>query len=54
VPDAQVTSSAFRQEVSMPWKDCSMMEERLRLVSGLLEGESILGGQSENRGSSNR
>jgi transposase-like protein len=25
----------------MPWKECSVMDERLRLVAKLLEGESM-------------
>ncbi|WP_459698147.1 helix-turn-helix domain-containing protein, partial [Acidisoma sp. C75] len=29
------------QEVSMPWKECSVMDERLRLIARLLEGESM-------------
>jgi transposase InsO family protein len=31
----------FGREVSMPWKECSVMEERLRFVARLLEGESM-------------
>jgi transposase InsO family protein len=29
------------QEVSMPWKECSVMEERLRFVARLLDGEPM-------------
>jgi hypothetical protein len=32
---------ACLREVSMPWKECSVMEERLRFVVRLLEGEAI-------------
>jgi hypothetical protein len=28
-------------EVWMPWKECSVMEERLRFVARLLEGEAM-------------
>jgi hypothetical protein len=36
--------NSFRQragEVLMPWKECSVMEERLRFVARLLEGEGM-------------
>jgi transposase InsO family protein len=36
-----VTLSAFAREVSMPWKECSVMDERLRFVARLLEGEAM-------------
>src|ERR1700675_2819993 len=29
------------REVEMPWKECSAMEERLRFVARLLEGEAM-------------
>jgi transposase InsO family protein len=29
------------QEVSMPWKECSLVEERFRFVTRLLEGETM-------------
>jgi len=29
------------REVSMPWKECSVMDERLRFVARLLEGEAM-------------
>src|SRR6188472_1237729 len=41
VPDTWVTLSAFEREVSMPWKECSVMDERLRFVAKLLDGESM-------------
>ena len=28
----------------MPWKECSVMDERLRFVARLLDGESMIGG----------
>jgi transposase len=36
-----VTLSAFPAEVEMPLKKCSVMEERLRFVARLLEGEAM-------------
>jgi transposase InsO family protein len=36
-----VTLSGKGREVSMPWKECSVMDERLRFVSRLLEGEAM-------------
>ena len=32
---------AIWAEVLMPWKECSVMEERLRFVARILEGESM-------------
>jgi hypothetical protein len=29
------------KEVSMPWKECSVMDERLRFIARLLEGERM-------------
>jgi transposase InsO family protein len=34
-------TSAFEREVSMPWKECSVMDERLRFVAKLLDGEAM-------------
>jgi transposase len=31
----------FWPEVLMPWRECSVMEERLRFVARLLEGEGM-------------
>jgi transposase InsO family protein len=31
----------FSREVSMPWKECSVMDERLRFVARLLDGEPM-------------
>jgi transposase InsO family protein len=31
----------FGREVSMPWKECSVMDERLRFVARLLDGEAM-------------
>ena len=31
----------FRPEVLMPWRECSVMEERLRFVARLLDGEGM-------------
>jgi transposase len=31
----------MRREVGMPWKECSAVEERLRFVARLLQGESM-------------
>jgi transposase InsO family protein len=31
----------FRREALMPWKECSVMEERLRFVARLLDGEAM-------------
>jgi hypothetical protein len=28
-------------EVAMPWKECSVVEERLRFVARLLDGEAM-------------
>jgi transposase len=36
-----VTPSASWREVGMPWKECSVMDERLRFVSRLLDGEPM-------------
>jgi transposase InsO family protein len=33
--------AGLASEVSMPWKECSVMEERLRFVARLLEGEPM-------------
>src|ERR1700746_4019888 len=41
VPDTWVTLFAFWREVLMPWKASSVMEERLRFVARLLDGESM-------------
>src|ERR1043165_2803475 len=40
-PDTWVTLSAFEREVSMPWKEYSVMDERLRFVAKLLDGEAM-------------
>src|ERR1700686_3933038 len=41
VPDTWVTLFAFcKREVWMPWKASSVMEERLRFVARLLDGEA--------------
>jgi hypothetical protein len=29
------------KEVDMPWKECSVMDERIRFVARLLEGEKM-------------
>jgi transposase-like protein len=34
-------SAVLRREVSMPWKERSVMEERLRFVARLLDGEAM-------------
>src|SRR5258706_9558523 len=34
-------NSCFRAGVSMPWKECSVMDGRLRFVAKLLDGESM-------------
>lgn len=31
----------LQREVSMPWKECLVMEERLRFVARLLDGEAM-------------
>ncbi len=31
----------FGREVLMPWKECSVMDERLRFVARLLDGEPM-------------
>jgi hypothetical protein len=31
----------WKQEVSMPWKESSVMDERLRFVARLIEGEEM-------------
>lgn len=31
------------REVGIPWKECSVVEERLRFVARLLEGEAMTG-----------
>jgi hypothetical protein len=38
-----VTASPRRAwgKLSMPWKECSVVEERLRFVARLLEGEAM-------------
>jgi transposase len=44
VPDTWVTLSACdnaRREGPMPWKECSVVEERLRFVARLLDGEAM-------------
>ena len=42
VPDTWVTLSAFsRREVWMPWRESTVMEERLRFVARRLEGERM-------------
>src|SRR6201997_3899323 len=42
VPDTLVTFSAFvLREVWMPWKASSVMDERLRFVARLLDGEAM-------------
>src|ERR1700756_1976313 len=41
VPDTWVTLFAFWREVLMPWKASSVMEERLRFVGRLLDGEAM-------------
>lgn len=33
----------IRQEVEMPWKDVTVMDERIRFVARLLEGEQMAG-----------
>src|SRR5271156_4437106 len=40
-PDTWVTLSVSRREVAMPWKECSVMDERLRFVAKLLDGEAM-------------
>ena len=29
------------KEASMPWKECSVMDERVRFIARLLDGESM-------------
>src|ERR1700730_3351629 len=41
VPDTWVTPFPFPGEAWMPWKECSMMDERLRFVARLLDGEAM-------------
>src|SRR6516225_12344550 len=41
LPDTWVTLSPFLGEVSLPWKECSVVEERLRFVARLLDGEAM-------------
>src|SRR5215471_11560154 len=41
VPDAWVTLFAFSGQRVMPWKESSVMEERLRFVARLLDGEAM-------------
>src|SRR5439155_3407351 len=36
-----VTPFPFPGEVWMPWKECSVMDERLRFVAQLLDGEAM-------------
>jgi hypothetical protein len=44
LPETCVISAAFaRREVLMPWKE-TVMEERLRFVAQLLDGESMTAG----------
>jgi len=41
VPDTWVTLSAVLRGVSMPWKECWAVDERLRFVARILEGETM-------------
>src|SRR6476660_10406268 len=43
VPDTWVTPPAWltKPEVSMPWKESSVMDERRRFVARVLEGEEM-------------
>src|SRR5260370_26277710 len=41
VPDTWVTPFTFAGEAWMPWKECSVMDERLRFVGQLLDGEAM-------------
>ena len=41
VPDTWVTLFAILAEGVMPWKERSVMEERLRFVARLIEGEAM-------------
>ena len=41
VPDTSVTLSRETGKVSMPWKECSVMDERLRFVARLLDCHSM-------------
>src|SRR3984893_5127998 len=41
VPDTWVTPFPFPGEAWMPWKECSVMDERLRFVAWLLDGEAM-------------
>src|ERR1700737_3384590 len=41
VPDTWVTPFPFPGEAWMPWKECSVMDERLRFVARLLDGEAM-------------
>src|SRR6266403_6231782 len=36
-----VTAFPFPGEAWMPWKECSVMDERLRFVARLLDGEAM-------------
>src|SRR5712671_6781506 len=41
VPDTWVTLPPFFEEEWMPWKECSVMDERLQLVARRLAGEQM-------------
>ena len=36
-----LTARLWGEEVSMPWKECSAMDQRLPFVAKLLDGESM-------------
>src|SRR5258708_5598904 len=41
IPDTYVTLSGFCGRRKMPWQECSKVDERLRFVARLLEGEKM-------------
>ena len=40
-PDIWVTLLRFAGEGKVPWQECSQMDQRLRFVARLLEGEKM-------------
>lgn len=41
MPDTWVTLPAISREALMPWKESSMMDERVRFVARVLDGEAM-------------
>ena len=41
IPGTWFTHCAFGESAQMPWKECKPMDERLRFIARLLEGEKM-------------